>query len=96
MSLFIGLHRLTSEGARNIRDLRENLDELKAILEKMNVKIVVSYACLGQYDFITVVEAPDDQTIFKASALLASRGNISTSTMKAMRLRDFAELAAKL
>jgi uncharacterized protein with GYD domain len=62
----------------------------------MGSKVIASYACLGEYDFVSIIDAPDDETVFKLSAQLGCRGNISTITMKAMPTEKFAELTTNI
>jgi uncharacterized protein with GYD domain len=96
MPEFVRLHKLTGKGAREIKDFKKSLKEFRAVQEKMGVKLITSYACLGEYDFISIIDAPDDKTAFKLSARLGELGNISTVTMKAMRTEQFADLASEL
>ena len=46
-------------------------------------------AVLGQYDFVNVVEAPDEQTIARISLELSSRGTGSFETLTAIPVDDF-------
>ena len=59
-------------------------------LQFLNAKVVSQYGTLGQYDFITVVEAPDDKTIAKVSVELGSRGTMTSQTLAAMPAEDLA------
>jgi uncharacterized protein with GYD domain len=51
---------------------------------------VAQYATLGQYDFVTVVEAPDEKTMAKVSVELGSRGTMTSQTLTAMSADDLA------
>ncbi|MFQ5800131.1 MAG: GYD domain-containing protein [Candidatus Hydrothermarchaeales archaeon] len=93
---FVRLHKLTSKGATNIRDFKKNLDEFRKLQEEMGVKIIASYACLGEYDFVSIINAPDDESAFKLSVVLGEKGNISTVTMKAMKTDEFAEMTSNM
>ena len=55
----------------------------------MGVKILSQYAVLGQYDFLNVLEAPDNETVSKVAIELGSRGTLQTTTLAAMTLDDF-------
>jgi uncharacterized protein with GYD domain len=54
----------------------------------MGVKILAQYALLGLYDFINVLEAPNDKAISKVAIELGSRGTLQTMTMSAMSVED--------
>jgi uncharacterized protein with GYD domain len=50
--------------------------------------VVTQYATLGEYDFVTVIEAPDEQTMAKISVELGSRGTMTSRTLSAMPVSD--------
>lgn len=96
MVVFVRLHRLTSKGAAKMKDLKSSLDEYRELQEEMGVKVLASYACLGEYDFVSVIDAPDDETVFKLSAVIGEKGIISTVTMRAIKTEDFVKIASKI
>jgi uncharacterized protein with GYD domain len=51
--------------------------------------VVAQYAVLGPYDFVNIVDAPDNATMMRVSAELASRGSVKMLTMSAMPMDDF-------
>ena len=53
------------------------------------------YAVLGPYDFVTIVEAPDNDTIFKMSVELGSRGTVKILSMPSMTIDAFIESVKK-
>lgn len=82
--------------ATDIKNFKKNLVEIRALQKKMKVKVLASYACLGKYDFVSIIEAPDDETAFKLSAAIGGKGNISTLTMRCITTDKFAEMTTKL
>jgi uncharacterized protein with GYD domain len=58
--------------------------EVNKEVEQIGAKGVAQYATLGQYDFITIVEAPDEKTMAKVSIELGSRGTMTSQTLAAM------------
>ena len=54
----------------------------------MGVKILAQYALMGPYDFINILEAPDNKTVTKVAIELGSRGTLQTMTMAAMTIDD--------
>jgi uncharacterized protein with GYD domain len=93
---FVRLHKLTAKGAANIKDFKRSLGEFRKLQEELGVKIITSYACLGEYDFVSIIDAPSDEAAFKLSAALGKAGSVSTVTMKAMKTDDFAEMASNI
>ena len=57
-------------------------------LEALGVKVLKQYAVLGPYDFVNIVEAPDNEAIFKLSVELGSRGTIQITSMPAITIDE--------
>ena len=54
----------------------------------MGVKIIGQYALLGQFDFLNIIEAPDNETITQVAVELASRGTVRTMTLPAIEINQ--------
>ncbi len=89
MPTYIMLSNLTDSGAKTISRKPKRITEVNLELEKQGVKVIAQYATLGPYDFVNVVEAPDNTTVARASAELASRGTIKIMTLAAVPIEDF-------
>ena len=89
MATYIMLSNLTDSGAKTISRKPKRITEVNLELEKQGVKVIAQYATLGSYDFVNVVEAPDNTTVARASAELASRGTIKIMTLAAVPIEDF-------
>ncbi len=90
MGLYVMLSTLTQEGSET---LHKNPDRLKAVdkeIEALGCKVVSQYALLGEYDFLTVIEAPDNTTIAHLSIDLSSRGTAKLRTLPAITIEEFA------
>jgi uncharacterized protein with GYD domain len=46
---------------------------------------------MGQYDFLNIIEAPDEQAMAKAAIMLAARGTMRTTTMQAIPVEQLIE-----
>lgn len=84
MPVYVALSRLTEEGSRTIKNNPERIKEVNKDVEAMGVKILAQYALLGQYDFVTVLEAPDNDTIVRMSVEIGSRGSVQLQTLPAV------------
>ena len=89
MATYILLSTLTEEGAATVREEPERIREVNQELDRMGVHVVSQWAVLGPYDFVNVVEAPDNLTIAKISAALASRGTVRIMTLPAIPIDEF-------
>jgi uncharacterized protein with GYD domain len=88
MPTFLMLTNLTAEGVRTLKNHPGRIAEVNKEVEQMGVKVVSQYATLGQYDFVTVVEAPDEKTMAKVSVELGSRGTMTSQTLAAIPAGD--------
>ncbi len=98
MPVFVMLTTLTDEGAKTLKSKPSRIKEVdKEIMEKFGVKIIAQYAVMGPYDFVNILEAPDNDTIVKMAVELNSRGTIRTLTMPAIEIdrliKDLEELS---
>ena len=84
MAIYVMLTTLTDEGRKTVKANPKRLKEVNHEVEAMGVKIVAQYALLGPYDFINILEAPDNTTVSKVALELGSRGTLQTMTMAAM------------
>jgi len=90
MAIYVMLTRLTDEGRKTIKANPKRLKEVNKEVEAMGVKLLVQYALLGPYDFINILEAPDNKTMARVSLELDSRGTLQSMTMAAMSVDEFA------
>jgi uncharacterized protein with GYD domain len=89
MPVFIMLTRLTSNGVKTLKDNPGRVQEVNKEVEQLGVKVLSQWATLGEYDFVSVVEAPDERTMAKVSVELGSRGTTSNETMSAIPAEEF-------
>ena len=89
MPVFIMLTRLTSNGVKTLKDNPGRVQEVNKEVEQLGVKVLSQWATLGEYDFVSVVEAPDQGTMAKVSVELGSRGTTSNETMSAIPAEEF-------
>ena len=75
MPTFIMLSTLTPEGVQTVKNNPQRIKEVNKEVEQIGAKVVAQWATLGQFDFINVVEAPDEKVMSKVSMELGSRGH---------------------
>ena len=86
---FIMLTNLTAEGVKTVKNNPARVQEVNKEMEQLGIKVLSQWATLGQYDFVSVVEAPDEKTMAKVSVELGSRGTTSNQTLAAIPAEDF-------
>jgi uncharacterized protein with GYD domain len=83
------LTTLTDEGRKTITGNPERIKEVNKEVERMGAKVLAQYAILGPYDFINVLEAPNNEAVSRVAIALGSRGTLQTMTMAAMDIDTF-------
>jgi uncharacterized protein with GYD domain len=86
---YIMLTHLTSDGVKTIKDNPSRVQEVNKEVEQLGVKVISQWATLGEYDFVTVVEAPDEKTMAKLSIEMGSRGSVMNETLTAIDAEEF-------
>lgn len=89
MALYVMMTNLTDEGRKTVKTNPQRIKEVNKEVEAMGVKIIAQYVVLGQYDFINILDAPNNEVIAKVATELGSRGTLQTSTLAALTLDDF-------
>ena len=90
MPTYVMLTNLTAEGVRTLKNNPDRVGEVNKEVEQMGGRVIAQYATLGQYDFVTVIEAPDERAMAKISVELGSRGTMTSQTLTAMPAADLA------
>jgi uncharacterized protein with GYD domain len=89
MPTYILLSNLTDEGAKALKANPKRLQEVNKEIEKFGAKVTAQFAVLGPFDFVSIVECPDNETIARVSVELASRGSIRLMTLAATPVANF-------
>jgi uncharacterized protein with GYD domain len=89
MPTYILLSNLTDDGAKALRAKPKRLQEVNKEIEKFGAKVTAQYAVLGPYDFVSIVECPDNETIARVSVELSSRGTVRLLTLPAQPVANF-------
>jgi uncharacterized protein with GYD domain len=89
MPTYILLSSLSEIGAATLKKKAARLKEVNKEVEGMGVKIQAQYAVLGPFDFVTIVEAPDNETIARVSIELSARGSVKIQTLAAVPIETF-------
>jgi len=86
---------LTDEGWKTVKEKPERIKEVNREIEKYGAKVLYQYATLGPFDFVNVVEAPDNRTIARISLELGSRGTVQIKSMPAIPIDEFISAVKK-
>jgi uncharacterized protein with GYD domain len=86
METYVMLTKLTESGRKTVKKKPNRTKEVNKEIEAMGGKVVTQYAVLGPYDYVNVVEAPDNKTIARISMELGSRGTMEIMTLAVVNL----------
>ncbi len=89
MPTYILLSTLSPHGVGTLKANPTRLREVNDEIEQMGARVVSQWAVLGPYDFVNIVEAPDERTIARVSIELAARGTLHIQTMAAIPVDEF-------
>src|ERR671922_1868617 len=91
MPTYVMLTTLGPDGWATVRENPDRIREVTQEVEGMGLKVLAQYALLGQYDFLNVIEAPDEATMARAAISLAARGTMRTTTYQAISIPELVE-----
>lgn len=89
MPTYVLLSTLTPEGRKTVKERPSRITEVNKEIEHYGAKVVSQLVVLGMYDFVTILEAPDNETVARVSAELGSRGTVQIMSMPAMSVEGF-------
>ncbi len=95
MAHYVLLARLTHQGITGIKGVQKRYDGFKALVESKGGKIVSFYATFGRFDYVGVVDLPNDQAALEVSVGTGSKGNIEIETCRAFSFAEFVKAAEK-
>lgn len=88
MAKYVMLSVLGPDGAATLRDNPHRIKEVNAEVASMGGQVLEQFALLGQWDFITIIEAPNEITMARIATTLSARGTLKTRTLPAIEVDD--------
>jgi uncharacterized protein with GYD domain len=89
MPTYVMLSTLTPEGVQTIKNNPSRIREVNKEIEQLGATVKAQWAVLGRFDFVNIIEAPDEQTVAKVSLELGSRGTARYESLPAIPVDDF-------
>jgi uncharacterized protein with GYD domain len=96
MATYCVLGTFTEQGVRNAKDSPKRADAFKEMAKKCGATVKDLYWAQGQYDVVTILEAPDDLTATTLSLSVGSLGNIRTQTLRLFTAADMKGIIDKM
>ena len=89
MPTYVMLTTLTPEGVQTLKNNPARINEVNREVEQLGASVKAQWAVLGQYDFVNIVEAPDEKTMARVSLELGSRGTARYESLAAIPIDEF-------
>ena len=95
MATYIVLGNFTEQGIRNVKDTTKRAEALREMAKKTGVTVKEIYWTLGQYDIMTIVEAPNDESVTALGLSISALGNVRTQTLRAFSVEEIGRILGK-
>lgn len=96
MATYIVLGNFTDQGIRNVKETTRRADALREMAKKVGATIKEVYWTLGQYDVVTIVEAPDDGSLTGLLLSVGGLGNVRTQALRAFTADEIGRIVSKM
>jgi uncharacterized protein with GYD domain len=96
MATYVVLSRFTDQGIRTIKDSPQRASQAAEAAKRFGCEMKEIYWTLGQYDIVSIIEAPDDQSLTAFGLALGSAGNIRTEVLRALNKTEITAIIGKL
>ena len=96
MVTYVVLAKFTDQGIRNAKESPKRADAFKEMAKTFGVAVKDIVWTQGQYDVVTIVEAPDESSAMALNLSLGALGNVSTETMQAFSAAEMTNIVGKM
>jgi len=95
MATFVVLIDWTHQGVGNFKETVDRYDAARSLLQGMGITFKDVYWTLGGHDIVSIIDAPDAETVAAALLRLSSQGNLRTTTLRAFSADEMRAVIAK-
>jgi uncharacterized protein with GYD domain len=96
MPTYVSLINWTDQGIRTAKDTLDRADRTQELGGKYGASLEQVYWTVGPYDIVTVIEAPDEESLTAFLLELGSWGNIRTTTLRAYNREEMSGILQRL
>ncbi len=95
MPRYVVLYKFTDQGLKNVKDTVKRAQEVRKMNESRGFKVVGTYWTQGRYDIVSIVEAPDEESMTAGLFNIAATGNVHSETLRAFDEAEMSRALAK-
>jgi uncharacterized protein with GYD domain len=92
LATYVVLASLTDQGARTMQDLSQRLENARATFKAQGAELKQLFFAMGQFDYVVIAEAPDDETMTRVSLAVSSQGNVRTNSFRVFTQEETLQL----
>jgi uncharacterized protein with GYD domain len=96
MPTYIVLLNWTDKGVQSVKDSTKRYEAAKRMLEDMGGQFKAIFLTMGEYDLVSICEAPEDAVAARFAMQLGMQGNVRTRTLKAFSESEYREIIGSL
>jgi uncharacterized protein with GYD domain len=96
MATYIVLGNFTDQGIRNVKDTGKRAEALKGMAQKFGASVKAVYWTIGQYDVVTIIDAPDDAALTALMLTVGGLGNVRTQSLRAFSADEMPSILGKV
>jgi len=96
MATYIVLGQFTDQGIRNVKDTTKRSGALRDAAKKLGASVKSVYWTLGAFDVVTIIDAPDDESITALLFSIGILGNVRTQSLRAFEADQIERVLGKL
>lgn len=95
MATYVVLIDWTRQGVGNFKDSVDRYEAARGSFENLGITFKDIYWTLGGHDIVSIIDAPDDETLAAALLMLSSQGNLRTTTLRAFSAEQMRSVIAR-
>jgi uncharacterized protein with GYD domain len=95
MPRYVVLYRFTDQGLKSIKETVKRADEVRKMNEQRGFKVIGTYWTQGQYDLVSIVDAPDEESMLAGLFNIAEAGNVHSETLRAYDENEMSRALSK-
>ena len=95
MATYVVLIDWSEQGVGKFKDTLDRYKAAESQLKGMGVRFRDTYWTLGSHDIVSIVDAPDSETLAAALLSQACQGNLRTTTLRAFSAEEMRGVIAK-
>ena len=96
MPAYVTLYKYTQKGLAAIKESPDRITKVKAMTEQLGGKVTGVWVTMGEYDLVSVAEAPNDEVMAQAALMVGASGNVTSQTMRAFTEQEFAKIVGRI